>query len=79
MEEGGILGEKIEVICIHAKYFLEEFAVNKTSANLVQVYLFGQWLLGFDYLCTNLNNIIRNCNYRSNVYYNNDVNYLLTF
>lgn len=42
MEEGGIRGEKIEVICIHAKYFLEEFAVNKTSANLVQVYLFGQ-------------------------------------
>jgi hypothetical protein len=54
MEEGGFRVKNTR------KLFFRVFAVNKTSANLVHLHLFGQLLLGLDHLCTNLN-IIRNC------------------
>jgi len=59
MEEGGIRVKNTGNI-FSRKIFLEHFAVNKTSANLFHLHLFGQLLLGLDHLCTNLN-VIRNC------------------
>jgi hypothetical protein len=58
MEEGGIRVKNTGNM-FSRKIFLEHFAVNKTSANLVRLHLFRQLLLGLDHLFTYLN-IIRN-------------------
>jgi hypothetical protein len=67
MEEGGN-SVRITGNLYSSKMCFEDFAVHKTSGNLVQLHLFGQILLGLDHL---LEIEIT----RSNVYYNDDVNY----
>jgi hypothetical protein len=71
MEEGG---NRVRITgnLYSSKMCFEEFAVNKTSANLIQLHLFGQLLLGLD---RPLEIEIT----RINVYYNDDVNYSLKY
>jgi hypothetical protein len=71
MEEGGN-HVKITGNLYSSKICFEDFAVNKTSANLVQLHLFGKLLLGLDHL-------LEIAVTRSNVYYNDDVNFLLKY